>query len=165
MALDAQVEEYLTTLKTNVYKDGLAYKNGVDALKEMTFIAEALIKSRRIHYNKTKSFLNARLLRLGLLKDKISEFIEATQMQGKYDVFLANAKSQHGISNSMDQINANINVTIYSFLKKNNSYNREEEEINKRLSLIDNILNYYIDAKVTLEELRTKIDEINQQTQ
>lgn len=163
MALDAQVEEYLETLRTNVYKDGQKYKNATEALKEMTFATESFIKSRKIYYNKIKSFLNIRLIKLGILKDKVSELIEDTQMQEKYNVLMSNAKNQYNISGSMDQIVANINITIYSFLKKVSSYNREEEEINKRLTIIDNILDYYTDAKAELEDLRTKIDTLNEQ--
>lgn len=162
MALDTQVDEYLRILKTQTYRDGQEYNDGTVALKEMTFVAEALIKSRKIYYNRIKSFLNTRLVRLGLLKDELLDLIENTQMQGKYDVFVSNLKSLYNVSASMDNINANINVTIASFLKKVNSYNREEEEINKRLTTIDDILTYYVTAREDIEELRTKITSLDQ---
>lgn len=165
MALDAQVDEYLETLRTHSYRDGQEYKDGTVALQEMTFAAESLIKSKRIHYNKVKSFLNTRLVRLGLLKDELTDLIETTQMQGKYDVFVSNAKSLYNVSASMDEMNAIINVTVASFLKKVNNYNREEEEITKRLTIINNILNYYITAKSTLIELREKIAALSEQSQ
>jgi len=163
MALDAQVDEYLNVLKTQVYRDGQEYKYGTEALKEMTFAAEALIKSRKIYYNRIKSFLNKRLVRLGLIQDKLVNLTEATQLQGKYDVFISNAKNLYDVSESMDQINANINVTVASFLKKINSYSREEEEVSKRIIIIDNILTYYTDAKADLEELREKISSLGQE--
>ena len=157
MALDAQVDGYLELLQDRIYRDGQEYKNGTVALEEMTYMAQALIKSRKIYCNKSKEFLNTRLVRLSIIKTELVDTAEALQIQGKYDVFVENAKALYEVSNSMDEMNAGINSTIRIFLKKINNYNREEEEISNRLRMYNSILDYYVTAEETLIELQEKI--------
>ena len=161
MALDAQVDEYLDLLKIEVYRDGQEYQNGTEALNELTHAAQSLIKSQKIYYNRTKQFLNNRLIRLSIIKDELSDLIETSQLQGKYDVFVVNAKKLYEISTSMDDINANINVTVRSVLKKINGYNREEEEINNILREYNSLLDYYVEAEDILTELQEKISALS----
>ena len=161
MALDAQVDEYLELLQDRVYRDGQEYKKGITALEEMTYMTQALIKSRKIYCNKTKEFLNTRLARLYVIKNELTSTIEALQIQGKYDVFVENVKELYDISSSMDEINAGINASVRTFLKKVNNYNREEEEISNRLRMYNNILEYYVTAEETLTELQEKISALS----
>lgn len=161
MALDAQVDEYLELLQDRVYRDGQEYKDGTAALEEMSYLAQALIKSRKIYCNRIKDFLNKRLVRLLIIKTELLDTMKAFQVQGKYDVFVENAKELYDISNSMDGINAGINSTVYSFLKKINSYNREEEEISNRVRMYDTFLDYYAEAEESLIELQEKISSLS----
>jgi len=161
MALDAQVDEYLELLQDKIYRDGQEYKKGTTALEEMTYMTQALIKSRKIYCNKTKEFLNMRLTRLSIIKTELTSTVEAMQIQGKYDVFVENAKELYDISSSMDEINAGINASVRTFLKKVNNYNREEEEINNRIRMYNNILEYYVTAEETLTELQEKINALS----
>ena len=161
MALDAQVDEYLTLLKDNVYRDGQEYQDGTVALEEMTYVAQSLIKSRKIYYNRTKEFLNTRLVRLSLIKEQFLNLMESIQVQGKYDVFIKNAKELYDISATMDTVNGNINVTVRSLLKKINHYNREIEEVTNRLQMYSDILDYYKEADEILIELQEKISSLS----
>lgn len=160
MALDQQVEDYLEELKKIVYRDGQEYKNGSMALNEMLSATQGLIKSRKIYYLRTKNFLNTRLVRLNKIKDSLLNYVSVTQLQGKYDIFIKNARALANTSTTMDTINANINITVGSFLKKVNQYNREIEEINNRLIRIDIILNFYSESSDTLDELKNKISSL-----
>jgi len=153
-----KVENYIRALKSYYYTDGEKQKDGSVTFIEMITIARASIKARKIKYEKLKEFLTIKLNRLSFFKETYDEFVDLSQIEGKYNVFRQNAIDLNTYSDTMNEMVGKINISIIDLLRNIRSNDREHDEISKRLDTINSLLDFYDSA---VEELDTLENDIN----
>jgi len=152
--MDAQVTTYIDQLKTKYYLDLNIQRNGTVALKEMLAVTEALIEDRKRQMTKHQNLLTKRATRLAYLISERRKVDFNYALEEKYDIFWQNSQELAGVSASMDDTVAKINMTIYNAIKKLRMYNREYTEIQFNIAFATDMLNFYATAKTDLAAIK-----------
>lgn len=150
---DPEVQDYIDKIKLHNYDSN--YKEIIDYVRNM-------IKDRKRLIQRNYDFAYRRYIRLDTLIENISADQEDSNAIAIYDEFLEyyNNADYNQISTFVNDTNDKINISIGTDIHRLNMYQKEYDDLSKRLLFLQSLIDFYDESDSSLSDLRGKLESI-----